>query len=452
MGGEGKKRQYYPLCPSQAGVLAPFFLPEHEDVFLRFSFIVSGEYDLAAMKKAFCHLVETQEALRLRLRFSLRGLRQYAAPYEPFDIPVVALGKESELDGAIHAQPKMSNPLFGGPMYRAMIFTYDGGASLYMGFCHLCFDGYSVALTTHCLKEFYRAYADGKTPQDGRCGSYLSCCGEDAAYRRSERFREDRAYWKETLGAAPYLSRFLPRQSLRKIYSPTKTRQHFLDGALYDSMAAFCRGNGVSTVYFLSAAAALTARCLTGKKKIAFTGLSHGRSTALQKRMVGMTVSSFFSLYDLSDGQRLSDYFSAGYLSYLDNIRHSRVSIYRVVLDSARTWLAHGYIPTCSDVYFGSLGQGDPPAEPGYSHRYVVPRYSFSQFYLIVSDNRRDRVGISNTYQTGHYSEEQIDRITAAFFAVVAYVLAHPERTIAQLAASEELAQWARPDATKKER
>ena len=432
------KRTYYPLTKSQRTVLPPLFFPRHEDVFVRMLFSVAEECDVGALEKAFLHLVETQDALRLRLHFGWRGLSQYVTDAEPLSVPVVALRDESELDAAVQERYGMlKNPLFGGALYRAVIFTYDGHASLFVIFSHLCFDGYSFALTYKLLKEYYLAYANGEEPKDlPKRYSYTDYCKEDMRYNASERKAEDLAYWRALFRQKPYMSGFLPPFSLRAVYSPFKTQNRTIKGELRTAVIEFCRSCGVSVPYFLTATAALTAKYLTGKEKIMFVGQSHGRSTVLQKRLIGMMVDAFPIIFDLSDAQTLTDYYTSGYLSYLEDVKHSKASIYRAILGDWKLWIKQRYFPTCSEVFSGTLGFSMMGDDPQFPFRFVLPHYFFAQFYLLFFDDYIDGAFVSASYQSLRYSEERISQLLETYCAIAASVVSRPEQTVAELVRS----------------
>ena len=434
-----KKKTCYPLTRDQRCMLFCFFALKHDAMFIRRLFSVSGECDVSALQKAFLHLVETQDALRLRLHFGWRGFSQYAADAESFSVPVIALRDKSELDAAVQERYGMlKNPLFGGPFCCAVIFTYNGGASLFMIFNHLCFDGYSSTLAVKLLKEYYLAYANGEVPPAQRSRyTYEAYCAEcreeDRRYDASGDKAEDLAYWRALFREKPYVDKLLPTVSFREFCSPYGEFRTFIDGALYGSMVEFCRSRGVSVPYFLAATAALVVKCLTGKEKILFTASLHGRSTAAQKRMIGMMSKSFPAIFDLSDAQTLADYYVSGYLSYLEGMKHSRDIVYQILRDAGMTRDRNGERPNVDDVYFGAWEADPEERDSVFSSESLLPSCGLSRLYLIFYDDHTDKALVSVRYQTGGYSEERVSQLVEMHRAIVASVVSHPEQTVAEL-------------------
>ncbi|MFJ7212935.1 amino acid adenylation domain-containing protein [Amycolatopsis sp. NPDC098790] len=172
----------------------------------------AGPVDTAALAEAIRATTEEAESLRLRVFLSPDGPRQ-AVSDEPVPLPaVVDLSGEADPVAAAHARvagerrrvaedcrEMVDRPLFSHVVLRlsetAVWFTQLGH--------HLVFDGYTAAMLARRTAARYTALVHGEDAPAANFGRFADLVDADLAYRTSERFAADRAYWIERFTPLP---------------------------------------------------------------------------------------------------------------------------------------------------------------------------------------------------------------------------------------------------------
>ncbi|ACY97456.1 non-ribosomal peptide synthetase [Thermomonospora curvata] len=94
--------------------------------------------------------------------------------------------------------------LFGERLYRMAVLRLAPDRHLwYLRAHHICVDGFGGALIAARVAEVYTDLAEGRGYRPGSLGSYRELLAEEEAYRSSERFQQDRAYWTERFADLP---------------------------------------------------------------------------------------------------------------------------------------------------------------------------------------------------------------------------------------------------------
>ncbi|MEV0390224.1 amino acid adenylation domain-containing protein [Nonomuraea sp. NPDC050643] len=149
------------------------------------------------------------EADPLRLRFT-EGPAQYLNEYDSLRGCLTVLDLRGAADPEAAAQEWMRADLrtpvdlvTGRLTRHALLRLTDDHAVWYLRAHHILIDAYALSMLVGRMAEIYTALADGLTPGAGPFGSMASVPAEEAAYRVSEQYAADRAYWLGRLGGAP---------------------------------------------------------------------------------------------------------------------------------------------------------------------------------------------------------------------------------------------------------
>lgn len=178
--------------------------------------ISGGEpVDLAALAEAIRATAEEAESLRLRVLDTPDGPRQTVSA-EPVPLPeVVDLQGEPDPLAAAHARVAAERRRVAeacrGMLDRALFshlilrlsdtevwFTQLGH--------HLVFDGYTAAMLARRTAARYTAAVRGEEAPPSAFGRFADLVEADRAYRMSERFTKDRAYWCDRFTPMPELA------------------------------------------------------------------------------------------------------------------------------------------------------------------------------------------------------------------------------------------------------
>ncbi|MFB4426474.1 non-ribosomal peptide synthetase [Streptomyces sp. QL37] len=177
---------------------------------------ISGDepVDVQALVEAVRATTEEAETLRLRVYDTPEGPRQAVSeePVEPPEVidvrgaadPVAAaqaLVDAERTRAAERCRGMVDRPLCS----RTVIRLSDREVWYTQLGHHLVFDGYTAAMLARRTGARYTALVRGSEPARSTFGSFAALVAADQAYRDSDRFAEDRAYWVERFTPLPEL-------------------------------------------------------------------------------------------------------------------------------------------------------------------------------------------------------------------------------------------------------
>ncbi|WP_159072899.1 non-ribosomal peptide synthetase [Streptomyces sp. NRRL F-6676] len=229
---------------------------------------IHGPVDEALFEAALRRVIAECDAYRLRLAVDEDGMRQTVEPFGDWPLHLPDVGAEA--DPAAAARRWMRSDmarvydLEQGPSFTQALFRIAPDRYYwYQQSHHSLVDGYTAHLVASRVADVYTALAEGREPDaDGAFPPLRSLVAEEAEYRASGQYADDRAYWAGKLADRPdpvsLAGRFAPA-------SPGDLRHSIdLPPERVAALRATARGLKVSwSVMVLAATAALTHR-LTG--------------------------------------------------------------------------------------------------------------------------------------------------------------------------------------------
>ncbi|WP_051466502.1 non-ribosomal peptide synthetase [Actinomadura oligospora] len=259
---------------------------------------IHGPVDRRLMTEAWRRLRGEADVLRVRSIEERDGLWQVLAPADDADgpeLPYADVAGEAEPDAAALAlmRADMDRPfdLATGPLSSFMLLKRaDDRYTFYHRYHHAVADGFGYSLVPRRLAAIYTALERGEEPGPSGFGSLAGLVAEDAAYRASDDFVRDRAYWTERFADMPAPTRLI-RGSARPGERDTRQRLR-RTGALSPGMTAALRAVARDArtgwpVVFVAAVAAYLAR-MTGRREVVLGLPVTGRTSPSARRTPGM--------------------------------------------------------------------------------------------------------------------------------------------------------------------
>ncbi|MFD4631587.1 amino acid adenylation domain-containing protein [Streptomyces sp. NPDC058284] len=170
--------------------------------------------DIDALVEAVRATTEEAETLRLRVYDTPRGPRQRITQ-GPVPPPRVAdVSDAADPVAAAHALVGAERARVGAecrgmvdrPLYARTVIRLSDREVWYTQLGHhLVFDGYTAAMLARRTAARYTALVRGTEPRKSAFGGFADFVAADRAYRESEKFTEDRAYWVERFTPLPDL-------------------------------------------------------------------------------------------------------------------------------------------------------------------------------------------------------------------------------------------------------
>ncbi|MGW5463550.1 amino acid adenylation domain-containing protein [Streptomyces sp. NPDC003996] len=178
---------------------------------------VGGPVDEAVLGRAWRRLAE--ECGVLRLRAVAQDGTWVTVPAEEADgFALVDLTAAADPRAAaadwMRADLRRPTDLDRGPLSHAALLRLAPELHFfYQRYHHCAADATTYAMVLGRLGELYSALAAGKTPSAGRFEPFPALAAADAAYRGSEQYGLDSAYWTEHFADRPLPSRLAVRTS-----------------------------------------------------------------------------------------------------------------------------------------------------------------------------------------------------------------------------------------------
>ncbi|MDR0530665.1 MAG: amino acid adenylation domain-containing protein [Oscillospiraceae bacterium] len=393
----------------------------------------SGAPDESALQRALNLLLQTNDALRLRL--APQG--QYVAPYAEEAFPVRRFGSLEELRAWAAAQAR--EPMDpAGPLYRLAVVAVESprekSAGLFAQLHHMISDAWSLARLADLFHTYYH------NPQPEECPSYRLFAEKEAQYLQSERRARDKAFWLEQFAQPPepcLLAR-KPASSLAVARCET-----LLSPQEAQPLREFAAREGLSLYNLLITALAAYLYRLRGQTDLCVGTTTLGRSNAAMKKTVGMFAGTAPVPIHLAPNASLPQNARALKGILLGLLRHDGFG-YPDLL--AQLKQQSGFSGRFYDVLFTYVNAVMPNMGENLEGIWTYPCNVQAETLQI---NVSDRAGNGSMlflydYHTESLTEREVEQIHKRLLTLLRDALAHPDRSLDQLEllCEEDQAAW----------
>jgi thioesterase domain-containing protein/Ser-tRNA(Ala) deacylase AlaX len=378
-----------------------------------------GALDEDAVRRALTGIVRRHESLRTTFE-ALDGepvqVVRAAAP-----VSVEHVGSERDLF-AVAARPFDLN---GGSLFRAVLAPAGEGHVLFLGFHHAVFDGASVAVL---LDEFAALYQGATLPE-------LTCQYADYALWQRDRiaqgaFERDLDEWRKRLDGAPALTSWpadRPRPDV-PTYAGAELRVP-LPGEVITGLRDWARGEHASLFMVLFAAFQVLLARASGRTDLCVGTPVAGRSHPDFVPLIGYFVNTLVLRGDLSGSPTFREFVRRVRDDTLTALDHQELPFDRLVeqLQPDRSAGRSPLVQTLFAVQESALAVTLPGLDvrvddlPGNSAKFDLTA-------VIWPEDGEWVLGIE--YAIDLYRPSTIERMAAAYRAVLAEVLADPDRPL----------------------
>lgn len=210
-----------PLLTAQEGIWAGHHLDPDSPAYNTAEYVhIHGPVDPTAFEQALRHAVAETEALNVRFVTDESGRPwQLGVPdiaWEPHIVDLVTAADPHRAALAWMAQDiarpldLAHDPVFG----HALLRTAADEFLWYHRVHHIALDGFGLSLVARRVAEVYTALVEDTPLGASGFGTLESVRQEEAAYRASERFAKNRAYWNERFTDRPAVPSLTAEQAL----------------------------------------------------------------------------------------------------------------------------------------------------------------------------------------------------------------------------------------------
>ncbi|WP_405365969.1 amino acid adenylation domain-containing protein [Kitasatospora sp. NBC_00039] len=246
-----RSRRELPLTAAQLGIwhaqqLDPFSTAYQGGEYLE----IAGPVDATRLEQAVRQTLHEAQTLRARVTEGPDGPRQVVEPAAGWTLPVVDLCHEPDPRAAAEQEMwrVLGTPLDPGtdPLFGCVLFAVEPDRFLWFHhYHHLVADGFTVSAVARRVAELYTAAANADQEVAAPFLPLAELIEADAAYRASEQFETDRAFWALELADAPTPASVatkppaLPRTKVRRTMTLGATELEGLRGAAREAAVAW---------------------------------------------------------------------------------------------------------------------------------------------------------------------------------------------------------------------
>ncbi|MBE6560133.1 MAG: amino acid adenylation domain-containing protein [Ruminococcaceae bacterium] len=392
---------------------------------------IDGRLDFPALQKCLGLILESDASLRTRLVEEDGRILQYHAPYEAEEFPVYdfsSTGSDgvSNWENAVTREPI---PLFGGPLYRFILFK-DGeqGGGILVKLHHIIADGWTQIMLCNKIACVYLDLLAGREPQLPEAPDYELHVREEQEYLASKAYLRDEKYWKDIVRMAgePSVLKSVSSASV----SPVGRRVSFtLPDVLNHAIYTYCEEKRVAPFAVFYMALAIYFKRIGGADPFTIGVPIFNRTNYTFKQSTGMFVTTLPFFNEIDSAWSLNEFNNVLTERWLELLRHQRYPFTSIteLTDGGRLFhIALSYQD--SKIYESR------DASVTFSGRWHYCGYQAEQLTIHLTNlTNHQRYAVDYDYLAQFFSEEEIGALHRNLCHILAEALAEPDRPIHRL-------------------
>ncbi|MDJ0382274.1 non-ribosomal peptide synthetase [Streptomyces sp. G-G2] len=337
-----------PLTAAQYGMwLAQQVNPDNPMYSIAECVEISGQVDAALFEDALRRTVAETEALRVRFLPGPEGPVQTVVPELEWELHTPDVSGEP--DAAVAAErwmlARVTAPVdvHAGPLFTfGLLKLAEDRYTWFSRVHHTIVDGYSWSLIVSRVAALYSALATGAEPKAATFGTLSELVELDVAYRESERFTEDAAFWSRRLAGLTEPVALAPRPT--RVPTDHVREAGRVAAADADALRGLARELRISWPAAVVAGIAGYLHRLTGAEDIVLGLAVAARPVAAAKRTPGMVSNALPVRVSARPATTVADFLRSVSDELHEALRHQRYryeDIHRdlgLVGDRKRLW------------------------------------------------------------------------------------------------------------------
>ena len=287
-GAEVQENNPLPLSDAQLGIWFAQTIDQSSTTYNLAEYLeIGGPVDATLFEVALRQVVAETEALHVRFVSNADMPGQIIGPAPDWSMSLVDVSGAPDPQAAAErwmradlAKPVdlTCGPLFGYALLKAAADRFFW----YSRYHHIVMDGFGFALVARRVADVYSSLVAGRAAEPGTFGSLAPLLEDEAGYRRSKRFEQDRQFWID------YLADLQEPASLGERARPAAhgfiRHSGLLPFSRIQHLHSVAHRAGVSLPQFVIAAAAIFVHRLTGAQDVIVDVPLTGRMTPAARR------------------------------------------------------------------------------------------------------------------------------------------------------------------------
>lgn len=283
---------------------------------------IKEEFDVNKTIKVINKIIEINDGLRINIYEKDFSVYQKVNLYTKQAIEIENLKKydENKINEIVENFKIESINMFDDILYRFKIINVDNKFGMILvKLHHIISDAWSFS---KIAEEFIKMYED-REEEIKDIGSYLDYAITEKDYLQSDKFEQDKEFYKE------YLANYNEKVSFKKVEEINESYQAkrynvYLTDEQNEKISTFCKQNKISPyILFLTVFSTYMYR-ITGKDDFVIGSPVLGRSNFKEKQIVGMFVSTLPLRFKIEENIKLIDLARIVSIDIMKIFRHQK--------------------------------------------------------------------------------------------------------------------------------
>ncbi len=385
---------------------------------------VTGQVDLAMLKKAAESVLRRVPALRTRIHIKDGEPRQYLVPdFEPqlseYDFSKSSFGAKTWLQAVASTPMRVTD----GALYSCAVYRVSpraGGVMLCMH--HLISDAWGQGLLLQAMVEAYLRLLRGEALSEEAFPDYEAHVMDEKAYLASEKHQADADFFQGKLSAHQ------PSGEKCPCFSPAGERASFrLPRMLARLSDVFCAKNRVSPFLLFLSALLIYEKRVQGEEKPCIGVPVLGRRTMQDKKTPGMFVQTLPMSSDVPLDMPFSRFIETLNEQWYELLRHERLPFSDIEQMTGGTPLFDTVLSFQAGV---TTAAGDMNAS--FNGRWYYSGCQTEKLCLHLSSDG-EQLTLDVDYLTQLYEKAEAEKFARSLFTILTAALEAPETPLGAL-------------------
>ena len=393
---------------------------------------IVGRMDFAALQQSIALIIEKDPSLRTRLVEENGTVQQYHAPFEKEIFSVYDFSNTSKegIENWENAVTRELIPLFGGPLYRFVLFRdSENSGGVLVKLHHIIADGWSQIMLCNKIGRNYLELLAGKEPDLPIAPDYELHVMEEQEYLRSKAYEKDEKYWKKIVSLAGEPS-VLKSVNCSTISSVGRRLSFDLPEILNHAIYTYCLKNRVAPFAVFYMALAIYFKRNGGAEKFTIGVPIFNRTNYEFKQSTGMFVTTLPFYNEINDEWTFDRFNEELADRWFDMLRHQRYPFSKICeLSGKEERLFHIALSYQDSKIFES-----PDASVIFSGRWHYCGYQMEQLTIHLTNLKNHRsYAVDYDYLAQFFTENEILELHKNLCHILSEALSEPDRPIYRL-------------------
>ena len=393
--------------------------------------LISNELNFDIFKIAINNLVKHNDSFRIRLIRKDNTIKQYIEDFKPFDIDIVDLETQMELEQFEKIHLSKPFEIFEKPLFEFKLFRFkDNSGGYVLRIHHIIADAWTSGLLCRKLMHEYTCLLNNSIQTELPTSSYINYLETEKLYLSSSKFEKDKSFWNDKFSNLPDIVSLPSQHNSPDNVSCIGNRQSFIiPKNVVSKISFFCKEHSISIFNFFMSILAIYISKINNSTDFVIGTPILNRTNVIEKNTTGMFINVAplrITLKNITLFSELLSYISKESMSLL---RHQKYPYQKILQDVRKQ---DSTIPNLYNILLSyQITKANNESDFSYSTRWVFNGCCANDLDMHIYDlDEEGTLNISYDYKISKYSELEINNLHNRLVYIIKQVLKESSITI----------------------